>query len=78
MKTASDITVQILVFSLVAAAFTTACGYAYTSHGWSGAVTLSTAVLLLPLSVGVIEIVQAGAPPSVHIFRRKPPGKLKR
>jgi YNFM family putative membrane transporter len=38
----------------------TACGYAYSTHGWAGAVALSAAVLLLPLSIGVIEIRQAG------------------
>jgi YNFM family putative membrane transporter len=36
----------------------TACGYAYTSYGWTGAVSLNIAVLLLPLIIGLVEIRQ--------------------
>ncbi|MGE5816977.1 MAG: MFS transporter [Deltaproteobacteria bacterium] len=36
----------------------TACGYAYTSYGWIGAVSLNAAVLLLPLIIGSIEMAQ--------------------
>jgi YNFM family putative membrane transporter len=36
----------------------TACGYAYTSYGWIGAVSLNVAVLLLPLLIGSIEMAQ--------------------
>lgn len=34
----------------------TACGYAYTGYGWIGAVSLNIAVLLLPLTIGFMEI----------------------
>jgi hypothetical protein len=36
----------------------TACGYAYDSYGWNGAVGLGTAVLLIPLTIGLTEIMQ--------------------
>jgi hypothetical protein len=36
----------------------TACGYAYDSYGWNGAVVLGAAVLLLPLGIGLMEITQ--------------------
>lgn len=34
----------------------TACGYAYSVLGWSGAVALNGAMLVLPLTIGIIEI----------------------
>jgi YNFM family putative membrane transporter len=36
----------------------TACGYAYSDYGWKGAVALGISVLLLPLSIGLTEIIQ--------------------
>jgi sugar phosphate permease len=36
----------------------TACGYAYDSYGWNGAVVLGIAVLLLPLCIGLVETMQ--------------------
>ena len=36
----------------------TACGYAYSDYGWKGAVALGISVLLLPLSIGLTEIMQ--------------------
>ena len=36
----------------------TACGYAYSAYGWHGAVALGISVLLLPLSIGLTEIMQ--------------------
>ena len=45
----------VLFYYLGGAAGITACGYAYTSHGWFGAVALGIAVLLLPLSIGLLE-----------------------
>jgi YNFM family putative membrane transporter len=40
------------------AAGITACGHAYGAHGWSGAAALNGAILLLPLSIGLLEIVK--------------------
>jgi len=56
----------VLFYYLGGAAGITACGYAYTSHGWFGATALNIAVLLLPLGIGFIEIVQGGkgSPPN--------------
>ena len=34
------------------------CGYAYTAYGWIGAAALGAAVLLLPLGIGLTEIMQ--------------------
>jgi MFS transporter, YNFM family, putative membrane transport protein len=36
----------------------TACGYAYSAYGWKGAIALGISVLLLPLSIGLTEIMQ--------------------
>ncbi len=36
----------------------TACGYTYNRFAWSGVVALSIAVLLLPLAIGLVEILQ--------------------
>jgi YNFM family putative membrane transporter len=36
----------------------TAAGYAYGSYGWDGAVMLGSAVLLLPLGIGLTEIMR--------------------
>src|SRR5437870_10208437 len=36
----------------------TACGYAYSDYGWKGAIALGMSVLLLPLSIGLTEIMQ--------------------
>src|SRR5262245_23086541 len=51
---------HVLSYYLGGAAGITACGYAYDSYGWNGTVGLGTAVLLLPLSIGFIEIMQGG------------------
>jgi len=48
----------VLSYYLGGAAGITASGYAYDSYGWNGTVGLGTAVLLLPLSIGLIEIMQ--------------------
>jgi hypothetical protein len=45
-------------FFSIYAAVITACGYAYSSYGWHGAVGLGTAVLLLPSGIGLMEITQ--------------------
>lgn len=34
----------------------TACGYAYARHGWSGTAGLNMLLLLLPLTIGLLEI----------------------
>lgn len=39
------------------AAGITACGYAYAAHGWSGSAILNALVLLLPFTIGILEIV---------------------
>jgi MFS transporter, YNFM family, putative membrane transport protein len=36
----------------------TACGYTYNRFAWSGVVALSLTVLLLPLAIGLVEILQ--------------------
>ena len=46
----------VLSYYLGGAAGITAYGYAYTSHGWFGATALGITVLLLPLSIGLMEI----------------------
>jgi MFS transporter, YNFM family, putative membrane transport protein len=48
----------VLSYYLGGAVGITAYGYAYTSHGWLGAITLGAAVLLLPLSVGLMEVME--------------------
>ena len=48
----------VLSYYLGGAAGITACGYAYDSYGWNGTVGLGTAALLLPLSIGLMEIMQ--------------------
>ena len=48
----------VLSYYLGGAAGITACGFAYTSYGWGGAVALGTAVLLLPLGIGLAELMQ--------------------
>jgi YNFM family putative membrane transporter len=48
----------VLSYYLGGTAGITACGYAYDSYGWNGAVGLGTAVLLLPLGTGLTEIMQ--------------------
>ena len=48
----------VLSYYLGGAAGITASGYAYDSYGWNGTVGLGTAVLLLPLSIGLVEIMQ--------------------
>ena len=48
----------VLSYYLGGAAGITAFGYAYDSYGWSGTVGLGTAMLLLPLAIGLIEIMQ--------------------
>ena len=52
----------VLFYYIGGAAGITACGYAYTSYGWSGAVSLNLAVLLVPLIIGFIEIRQEQSP----------------
>jgi YNFM family putative membrane transporter len=46
----------VLFYYLGGAAGITAYGYAYTSHGWLGAVVVGIAVISLPLSIGFLEI----------------------
>lgn len=48
----------VLCYYTGGAAGITACGYAYSSYGWRGAAALGSAVLLLPLAIGVTEILQ--------------------
>jgi MFS transporter, YNFM family, putative membrane transport protein len=48
----------VLSYYLGGTAGITACGYAYDSYGWNGAVVLGTAVLLLPMVIGLGEITQ--------------------
>jgi MFS transporter, YNFM family, putative membrane transport protein len=48
----------VLSYYLGGTAGITACGYAYDSYGWNGAVVLGTAVLLLPMVIGLTEITQ--------------------
>jgi MFS transporter, YNFM family, putative membrane transport protein len=48
----------VLSYYLGGAAGITASGYAYDGYGWDGTVGLGTAVLLLPLCIGLIEITQ--------------------
>jgi len=48
----------VLSYYLGGTAGITACGYAYDSYGWNGAVVLGIAVLLLPLGIGLKEIMQ--------------------
>jgi YNFM family putative membrane transporter len=48
----------VLSYYLGGTAGITACGYAYDSYGWNGAVVLGIAVLLLPLCIGLAETMQ--------------------
>jgi YNFM family putative membrane transporter len=48
----------VLFYYMGGAVGITACGYAYTSYGWIGAVSLNLAVLLLPLIIGLLETAQ--------------------
>jgi MFS transporter, YNFM family, putative membrane transport protein len=48
----------VLSYYIGGAAGITACGYAYDSYGWNGTVGLGTAVLLIPLAIGLTEIMQ--------------------
>ena len=48
----------VLSYYFGGAAGITACGYAYDSYGWNGAVVLGTVVLFLPLTIGLVEIMQ--------------------
>ena len=48
----------VLSYYLGGTAGITACGYAYDSYGWNGAVVLGIAVLLLPFCIGLKEIMQ--------------------
>jgi MFS transporter, YNFM family, putative membrane transport protein len=48
----------VLSYYLGGTAGITACGYAYNSYGWNGAVVLGIAVLLLPLCIGLAETMQ--------------------
>jgi len=48
----------VLSYYLGGTAGITACGYAYDSYGWNGAVVLGIAVLLLPLCIGLVETMQ--------------------
>ena len=45
----------VLCYYTGGAAGITACGYAYSGYGWQGAVALSAAMLILPLSIGLAE-----------------------
>ena len=46
----------VLCYYLGGGAGITACGYAYGAYGWSGAATLTAAILLLPFGIGLVEI----------------------
>ena len=48
----------VLSYYLGGTAGITACGYAYDSYGWNGAIVLGIAVLLLPFCIGLKEIMQ--------------------
>ena len=48
----------VLCYYAGGAAGITACGYAYSTYGWNGAVALGATVLLLPLGIGLTEIMQ--------------------
>jgi YNFM family putative membrane transporter len=48
----------VLCYYTGGAAGITACGYAYNLYGWHGAAALGAAVLLLPLAIGLTEIMQ--------------------
>ena len=48
----------VLAYYIGGAVGITACGYAYSRFGWSGVAALSIAVLLLPLAMGMVEIMQ--------------------
>jgi MFS transporter, YNFM family, putative membrane transport protein len=48
----------VLAYYIGGAVGITACGYAYNNFGWSGVVALSIAVLLLPVAIGLVEIMQ--------------------
>jgi MFS transporter, YNFM family, putative membrane transport protein len=48
----------VLAYYAGGAAGITACGSAYNKFGWSGVVALSITVLLLPLAIGLVEIIQ--------------------
>jgi YNFM family putative membrane transporter len=48
----------VLAYYIGGAVGITACGYAYNKFGWSGVVALSIAVLLLPVAIGLVEIMQ--------------------
>ncbi len=46
----------VLCYYTGGAAGITACGYAYGSYGWTGAIILNTAMLALPFGIGLREI----------------------
>ena len=48
----------VLAYYAGGAAGITACGSAYNKFGWSGVVALSIAVLLLPLAIGLVELIK--------------------
>ena len=51
----------VLCYYAGGAAGITACGYAYSAYGWSGLVAVNGAILLLPLRIGLMEVVKARA-----------------
>jgi MFS transporter, YNFM family, putative membrane transport protein len=48
----------VLAYYIGGAVGITACGYVYNRFAWSGVVALSIAVALLPLTIGLVEIMQ--------------------
>ena len=48
----------VLAYYIGGAVGITACGYAFNMSGWSGVAALNMAVPLLPLAIGLLEIVQ--------------------
>jgi hypothetical protein len=46
----------VLCYYLGGGAGITACGYAYSIHGWIGVVTLNASMLLIPFAIGLMEV----------------------
>lgn len=51
----------VLCYYIGGGAGITACGHAYTNFGWHGAVALNVSVSLLPLAIGLFEILKEGS-----------------
>ena len=48
----------VLCYYIGGGAGITACGHAYTNYGWRGAVALNVWMSLLPLAIGIFEILK--------------------